>query len=109
MALAGLASGGAGCLVPRPQPPPQPAAAASPPPLPRPPRSARTWWPWLIAGLAVLALIGTVAWGLLGSSLFGARSVQVVARPNDEATLISLAAQLESARPWAQQRPPAYS
>jgi cell division protein FtsQ len=72
------ASSAAGRLVPRTQPPPQPAAAAGPPRSPRPPRPARTWWPWLIAGLAALTLIGAVAWALLGSSLFDARSVQVV-------------------------------
>jgi amidase len=33
------------------------------------------------------------------------RAVQIVGRPHDEATLLSLAAQLESERPWAQQRP----
>src|SRR4029077_4225693 len=37
------------------------------------------------------------------------RAVQLVARANDEATLLSLAAQLEAERPWAQQRPPALS
>jgi amidase len=34
------------------------------------------------------------------------RGVQIVGRPNDEATLLSLAAQIEDARPWAQARPP---
>jgi amidase len=33
-------------------------------------------------------------------------SVQLVARPHDEATLLSLAAELEEAAPWAQLRPP---
>ncbi|WP_082459884.1 MULTISPECIES: amidase [unclassified Mycobacterium] len=33
-------------------------------------------------------------------------AVQLVGRPYDEATLLSLAAQIESARPWAHRRPP---
>jgi amidase len=32
--------------------------------------------------------------------------VQVVGRPNDEATLLSLSAQLEAERPWGDRRPP---
>jgi amidase len=37
------------------------------------------------------------------------RGVQIVGRTNDEATLLSLAAQIEAERPWAQQRPAEYS
>lgn len=33
-------------------------------------------------------------------------AVQLVGRPNDETTLLSLAAQIESERPWAERRPP---
>jgi amidase len=33
-------------------------------------------------------------------------SVQLVGRPSDEATLLSLSAQIETARPWAHRRPP---
>jgi amidase len=33
--------------------------------------------------------------------------VQLVGRPNDEATLLSLSAQIEAERPWADDRPPA--
>jgi amidase len=36
------------------------------------------------------------------------RAVQIVGRPDDEATLLSLAAQIEAARPWAQERPPEF-
>ena len=45
-----------------------------------------------------------VPWGLDGNGL--PTSVQLVGRPFDEATLISLAGQIEQARPWAQRRPP---
>ena len=37
------------------------------------------------------------------------RAVQLIGRPNDEATLVSVAAQLEAARPWAGSRPPGFS
>jgi amidase len=45
-----------------------------------------------------------VPWGLDGDGL--PLSVQLVGRPYDEATLLSLGAQIEAARPWAQRRPP---
>ncbi|HWX97387.1 MAG TPA: amidase [Solirubrobacteraceae bacterium] len=37
------------------------------------------------------------------------RAVQIVGRPNDEATLLSLAGQIEAERHWAQQRPADFS
>ncbi len=46
----------------------------------------------------------SVPWGLDGDGV--PTSVQLVGRPFDEATLLSLAAQIETARPWAQRRPP---
>jgi amidase len=45
-----------------------------------------------------------VPWGLDGDGL--PMSVQLVGRPSDEATLLSLSAQIEAARPWAARRPP---
>jgi amidase len=45
-----------------------------------------------------------VPWGLDGNGL--PTSIQIVGRPFDEATLLSLAGQIEKARPWAQRRPP---
>ncbi len=45
-----------------------------------------------------------VPWGVDGDGL--PTSVQLVGRPFDEATLLSLAAQIEDARPWAHRRPP---
>ncbi|HEX5610985.1 MAG TPA: amidase [Solirubrobacterales bacterium] len=58
----------------------------------------------------------TIPWNHLGNPAmsvpagFGADglplAVQIIGRPGDEATLLSLAAQLESERPWADKRPP---
>ena len=45
-----------------------------------------------------------VPWGLDRDGL--PLSVQLVGRPFDEGTLLSLSAQIESARPWAGRRPP---
>lgn len=45
-----------------------------------------------------------VPWGVDGNGV--PTSIQLVGRPFDEATLLSLGAQIEKARPWAQRRPP---
>lgn len=45
-----------------------------------------------------------VPWGLDATGV--PTSIQLVGRPFDEATLLSLAGQLEKARPWAHRRPP---
>lgn len=45
-----------------------------------------------------------VPWGLDGHGI--PTSIQLVGRPFGEATLLSLGAQIEKARPWAQRRPP---
>ncbi|MGE2723131.1 amidase [Mycolicibacterium pulveris] len=45
-----------------------------------------------------------VPWGADGNGV--PTSIQLVGRPFDEATLLSLAAQIEKARPWAHRRPP---
>jgi amidase len=37
------------------------------------------------------------------------RAVQLVGRPSDEATLLSLAGQIEDERPWAERRPPGFA
>jgi len=73
---------------------------------------------WTLNAVAAMVPYNGV-WNLTGqpaASLpagFGAdglpRSVQIVARANEETTLLSLAAQLEAERPWAQQRPAAFS
>jgi len=69
---------------------------------------------------AVIGLVPYNApWNLTGQPAasvpagFGAdglpRAVQIVGRPGDEATLLSLAAQIEAERPWAQHRPDAFA
>ncbi len=48
--------------------------------------------------------VASVPWDLDGDRL--PLSVQLVGRPYDEATLLSLSAQVEAARPWIDRRPP---
>ena len=55
---------------------------------------------WNLTGQPAAA----VPWDLDGDGL--PISVQLVGRPYDEATLLSLSAQIEAARPWAHRRPP---
>ena len=45
-----------------------------------------------------------VPWGFDRAGL--PLSIQLVGRPFDEATLLSLSAQIERVRPWAHRRPP---
>jgi amidase len=45
-----------------------------------------------------------VPWGFDGNGI--PTSIQLVGRPFDEATLLSLSGQIEKARPWADRRPP---
>ncbi|MGA9875314.1 MAG: amidase family protein, partial [Solirubrobacteraceae bacterium] len=59
--------------------------------------------PWNVTGQpAVSVPAGFGADGL-------PRGVQIVGRPGDEATLLSLSGQIEAERPWAQHRPDAFS
>ncbi len=55
---------------------------------------------WNLTGQPAAA----VPWGLDDNGV--PVSIQLVGRPNDEATLVALGAQIEAARPWAQRRPP---
>jgi amidase len=75
---------------------------------------------WLWTTVVAAATVPYVAgWNLTGQPAcsvpagFAAdglpRAVQLVGRPNDEATLLALAALLEAERPWAQSRPLGFS
>jgi amidase len=87
----------------------------------RPPEiGAREGLGWLRTSLAASATVLYAApWNLTGQPACSVpagfasdglpRAVQLVGRPNDEATLLALAAQLEAERPWAHRRPPGFS
>jgi amidase len=59
--------------------------------------------PWNLTGQPAAA----VPAGLGSDGL--PRSVQIVGRPGDEGTLLSLSAQIEAERPWAQHRPAGFA
>jgi amidase len=56
--------------------------------------------PWNITGQPAASV--PAGWTAEGVPL----AVQLIGRPNDEATLLTLAAQIERERPWADRRPP---
>jgi amidase len=89
-------------------------------PSPSPKIGAREGRGWLTTALAASATVPYAApWNFTGQPAcsvpagFAAdglpRAVQFVGRPNDEATLVALAGQLEVDRPWTQQRPSAFA
>ena len=80
-------------------------------------QEGRGWLPTMVAASATAPY--AACWNVTGQPACSVpagfdgdglpRAVQLVGRPNDEATLISLASQLEAVRPWADSRPPAFS
>ena len=92
-----------------------PATAAPPPQIGQFEGRGAVWTLNAVAGLVPFNGVWNVT-GQPAASVpagFGSdglpRAVQIVGRPNDEATLLSLAAQIEAERPWAQQRPSEFS
>jgi amidase len=77
----------------------------------------RGWIATMIIAASTVAYLA--AWNVTGQPAaavpagFGSgglpRAVQLVGRANDEATLLALASQIESARPWGQSRPPGFA
>lgn len=89
-------------------------------PAPPPKIGAREGLGWLRTALGASATVAYAApWNFTGQPACSVpagfatdglpRAVQFVGKPNDEATLLSLAAQIEAERPWTQDRPPAFS
>jgi len=89
-------------------------------PAPPPRIGAREGLGWLRTALAASATVAYAApWNYTGQPAcsvpagFAAdglpRAVQFVGKPNDEATLLSLAAQIEAECRWTRDRPPAFS
>ena len=65
---------------------------------------ATGWVPFNVLWNATGQPAASVPAGFTASGL--PLGVQLVGRPHAETTLLSLAAQLEAARPWADRRPP---
>jgi amidase len=89
-----------------------PTTATPPPPIGRLHGRGALWTLNVVAGMVPYNGVWNVT-GQPAASVpagFGAdglpRGVQLVGRPNDETTLLSLAAQIEAERPWAQLHPP---
>jgi amidase len=89
-------------------------------PAPPPKIGANEGLSWLRTTLAASAMVAYAGcWNFTGQPAcsvpagFDAdglpRAVQLIGRPDDEATLIALAAQIEVERPWAEDRPPGFS
>jgi amidase len=89
-------------------------------PAPPPKIGANEGLSWLRTSLAASAMVAYAGcWNFTGQPAcsvpagFDAdglpRAVQLIGRPDDEATLIALAAQIEAERPWTQDRPPDFS
>jgi amidase len=89
-------------------------------PAPAPRIGAREGRGWLRTSLEASATVPYVAcWNFTGQPACSVpagfdedglpRAVQLIGRPDDEATLVALAAQIESERPWTQDRPPGFS
>jgi amidase len=87
----------------------------------RPPRiGANEGKGWLATTTAASAMVSHAAcWNFTGQPACSIpagrdsdglpRAVQLIARPNGEATLVALAAQIEAERPWTQDRPPGFA
>jgi amidase len=92
-----------------------PATASPPPRIGRLEGRGALWTLNAVAGMVPYNGVWNVT-GQPAASVpagFGAdglpRGVQLVARPAQETTLLSLAAQIEAERPWAQQHPPGFA
>ncbi|MCL2769909.1 MAG: amidase [Solirubrobacterales bacterium] len=89
-------------------------------PAPAPRAASHEGLSWLRASLISAATVAYLApWNLTGQPAASVpagfdeqglpRAVQLIARPDEEATLLSLAAQLEGERGWVERRPAAFA